>query len=347
MKKIKINDFEISESSRPYVIAEVSGNHNGSIEKAKELIQIAKDSGADAVKLQTYTADTLTIDSDNSDFLIEGGLWDGKTLYELYEWAHTPWSWHKELFDKAKEIGITIFSSPFDESAVDFLEELNVPAYKIASFEAVDIPLIEYVASKNKPIILSTGMANLEEINDAVTAIEKYHQNYVLLHCVSGYPTPADQTNLKTIVDMKSRFNCLIGLSDHTLGNTTAFVGIALGARVIEKHFTKSREEKGPDSAFSLEPKELKQLCQESKAAWESLGSAGYERKKVEQTSLKFRRSIYFTEDIKQGEVITKSNTRRIRPGYGLSPKYYNDILGHKVKYDIKRGTPVDRDAID
>lgn len=347
MKSIKINNFEISDNSKPYIIAEVSGNHNGSIDKALELIEIAKKSGADAVKLQTYTADTLTIKCDKADFAINDGLWAGKDLYSLYEWAHTPWEWHKALFEKAKELDITIFSSPFDETAVDFLEELNVPAYKIASFEAVDIPLIKYVASKNKPIILSTGMANLDEINDAVKAIEEYHDNYILLHCVSGYPTPPEQTNLLTISDLKSKFNCPIGLSDHTLGNTTCIASIALGAKVIEKHFTTSRDDEGPDSAFSLEPHELKALCDETEIAWKALGVASYERKKVEESSLKYRRSVYFVSDIKKGDFITKENTRRIRPGYGISPKFYEEIIGKKVNQDITRGTAVSFDLIE
>lgn len=341
MNEIIIDNYKINDSSKPYIIAEVSGNHNGSLEKAIRLIEIAKERGADAVKLQTYTADTLTIDCDKEDFQIKTGLWEGKKLYDLYEWAHTPWEWHKELFEKARELEITVFSTPFDESAVDFLEDLNVPCYKIASFEATDLPLIEYVASKGKPIIISSGMANLEEIESALNTIKKYHNQIILLHCVSGYPTPHDQANLNTITDLKRKFQCHIGLSDHTLGTATAVTSVALGAKVIEKHFTFSRDEKGSDSEFSLEPEELETLCSETKIAWQSLGTAGYERKKVEKESLKFRRSLYFVKDLNVGDEITKENLRRIRPGYGIAPKYYHELLGKKVSMNIERGTAV------
>lgn len=347
MKQIKIGNYTIDESSKPYIIAEISGNHNGSLDKALRLIEIAKECGADAVKLQTYTADTLTINCDKADFQISEGLWEGKTLYELYEWAHTPWDWHKALFKKAAEVGIEIFSTPFDESSVDFLEDLGVPCYKIASFEATDLPLIEYTASKMKPMIVSTGMANREEIELLVKSIQKFHNDFILLHCVSGYPTPHNQANLKTINKLRGDFNCLIGLSDHTLGIATSITSIALGARVIEKHFTESRSEHGPDSAFSLEPNELKSLCEESRNAWDSLGSASYVRKSVEDSSLKFRRSLYFVQDIKKGQVITPENLRRIRPGFGISPKYYEQILGKTVNIDISKGTAVSFDLID
>jgi len=344
---IKIDNIEISKDSKPYIIAELSGNHNGSIDRALNLMELAAEAGADAIKLQTYTADTLTIDCDEDDFLINDGLWKGKKLYDLYNEAHTPWEWHKELFDKGKELGITVFSTPFDESAVDFLEDLEMPAYKVASFEILDLPLIEYIASKKKPIIMSTGMANLPEIRDAVEVIEKYHKEIIILHCVSGYPTPYDQANLKTIMSLQTEFpEYLIGLSDHTLGTSVPVTSIALGARVIEKHFTDDRTKKGPDSDFSLEPHELKALVDETKQAWDALGVAGYKTKKVEESSIKFRRSLYFVKDIKKGEEVTKENLRRIRPGYGISPKYYNDILGKKVSVDVKRGTPVSLDHI-
>ncbi len=346
MKELVIDGVKIGAGHKPYIIAEVSANHNGDINKALRLIEIAKESGADAVKLQTYTADTMTIKSDGEEFKIKGGLWDGHTLYDLYEWAHTPWDWHQKLFDKAEEIGISIFSTPFDESAVDFLMELNTPAFKIASFEATDIPLIEYIAKQGKPIILSTGMANLEEIEQAVNIIKKYNDQLVVLHCVSSYPTPPEEMNLKTIADMSERFNVISGLSDHTLGTTTAVVGVSLGASVIEKHFIESRDDKGPDSAFSLEPDELKKLVKETTIAFSSLGCASYDRKSSEKQNIVFRRSIYFTENLKKGDKITTENIRRIRPGFGLPPKHFKEILGQVVNEDIVRGTPVTWDVI-
>jgi pseudaminic acid synthase len=342
-KEIKINDRTIGPNSPPYIIAEMSGNHNQSLERALNLIGIAAKAGADAIKFQTYTADTLTIDCEKEDFKIRGGLWDGYNLYRLYKWAHTPFEWHKEMFDHARKIGITCFSTPFDESAVDLLEDLNSPAYKIASFEAVDLPLIRYVAQTRKPMIISTGMANLEEITEAVeTAREHGCKDLVLLHCISGYPAPIEQTHLRTIPDLAERFNLLTGLSDHTLGTTVAIAGVAQGACVIEKHFTTSREDKGPDSAFSLEPHELELLCSESKNAWAALGSAGYELKSVEEASMIYRRSIYTVKDIKKGELLTEENIRRIRPGYGLSPKFYEELIGKTAKVDLEIGTAVD-----
>ncbi|MBC98976.1 MAG: pseudaminic acid synthase [Halobacteriovoraceae bacterium] len=346
MKELVIDGVKIGAGYKPYIIAEISANHNGDINKALRLIEIAKESGANAVKLQTYTADTMTIKSDREEFKIKGGLWDGHTLYDLYEWAHTPWEWHKKLFDKAKEVGISIFSTPFDESAVDFLMELKTPAFKIASFEATDIPLIEYIAKQGKPIIISTGMANIEEIEQAVNTIKKYNDQLVVLHCVSSYPTPPEEMNLRTIVDISERFNVISGLSDHTLGTTTAVVGVSLGASVIEKHFIESREDKGPDSAFSLEPYELKKLVKETSTAFSSLGCANYDRKSSEKENIVFRRSIYFTKDLKKGDEITKENIRRIRPGFGIAPKFYNEILGQVVNKDISKGTPVHWDDI-
>lgn len=339
--EIKIDNKLISANTPPYIIAEISANHNGDISKALRLIEIAKECGADAVKMQTYTPDTMTLDCDLDDFKIKGGPWNGYTLYQLYKEAHTPWEWHKIMFQKAKEVGITIFSTPFDETAVDLLEELNTPVYKIASFEVTDIPLIEYIAKKNKPIILSTGMANFEEITEAVNTIKKYHNKLIVLHCVSGYPTPPEQSNLKTISDIAQKFNVISGLSDHTLGTATAVASVALGACVIEKHFTHSRNDKGPDSAFSLEPHELKKLVEESKTAWSSIGSAGYERKEAEKDNVKFRRSIYFVKDMKAGDTITEDCIKRIRPGFGLEPKYFNSIIGKKVTTNITRGMPV------
>ncbi|MBL6989684.1 MAG: pseudaminic acid synthase [Bacteriovoracaceae bacterium] len=344
--EITIDNKVIGINHPPYIIAEISANHNGDLNKALRLIEVAKESGADAVKIQTYTADTMTIDSDREEFKIKGGLWNGYTLYDLYKEAHTPWQWHKALFDKAGEVGITIFSTPFDESAVDFLMDLKVPAFKIASFEAIDIPLIEYTAKQMKPIILSTGMANLEEIEEAIAAIKKYHNDIIVLHCISSYPAPPEQANLRTISDLGNRFKVLTGLSDHTLGTTTAITSIALGAKVIEKHFTHDRNDKGPDSAFSLEPHELQLLCSESKIAFESLGTAGYEKKECEKENLVFRRSIYFTKDMKAGDIITQDSIKRIRPGYGLAPKFFYRLIGKKITTDVVRGEPVTEDVL-
>jgi pseudaminic acid synthase len=337
-----INNREIGKNNSPYIIAELSANHNGDIQRAFDLILAAKEAGADAVKIQTYTADTMTIDCDAEDFHIKGGLWDGYSLYDLYKEAQTPYEWHKPLFDYAKKIGITIFSSPFDETAVDLLEELNAPAYKIASFEMIDLPLVKYVAKTGKPMIISTGIANLREIEEVVEAAKNNGcQDLILLHCVSSYPAPIDQINLKTIPDLSKKFDVLSGLSDHTMGTTVATTSVALGACLIEKHFTLSRADKGPDSQFSLEPDELKQLCQNTKIAWQSLGKAGYERKAAEEGNIKFRRSIYAINDIKEGEDFTKENIKRIRPGFGLSPKHWDGLLLSKASCNIARGTPI------
>jgi pseudaminic acid synthase len=337
-----INNREIGKNNSPYIIAELSANHNGDIQRAFDLILAAKEAGADAVKIQTYTADTMTIDCDAEDFHIKGGLWDGYSLYDLYKEAQTPYEWHKPLFDYAKKIGITIFSSPFDETAVDLLEELNAPAYKIASFEMIDLPLVKYVAKTGKPMIISTGMANLREIEEVVEAAKNNGcQDLILLHCVSSYPAPIDQINLKTIPDLSKKFDVLSGLSDHTMGTTVATTSVALGACLIEKHFTLSRVDKGPDSQFSLEPDELKKLCQNTKIAWQSLGKAGYERKAAEEGNIKFRRSIYAINDIKEGEGFTKENIKRIRPGFGLSPKHWDGLLLSKASCNIARGTPI------
>jgi len=337
-----INNREIGNHRVPYIIAELSANHNGDIQRAFDSILAAKEAGADAIKIQTYTADTMTIDCDREDFQIKGGLWDGYNLYELYKEAQTPYEWHKPLFDYAKEIGITIFSSPFDETAVDLLEELDAPAYKIASFEMTDLPLVEYVAKTGKPMIISTGMANLEEIEATVeTARSSGCQDLLLLHCVSAYPAPIDQINLRTIPDLSARFSVLSGLSDHTMGTAVATTSIALGACLIEKHFTLSRADKGPDSEFSLEPDELKQLCQDTKIAWQSLGNSGYERSASEQENVRFRRSIYAVQDIQKGERFTTENVRRIRPGFGLDPKHWYQVLSSKASADIARGTPI------
>ena len=339
-KVITINNRKIGLDYPPYIIAEMSANHNGDIQRAFDTIDMAKAMGADALKMQSYTADTITINCDKEDFQIHGGLWDGYNLYQLYEWAQTPFEWHKPIFDHARKADITLFSTPFDETAVDLLEDLNAPAYKIASFEAVDLPLIKYVAQTKKPMIISTGMANLEEISEAVeTAKENGCEELVLLHCISSYPAPIEQSNLRTIPDLAEKFGVMCGLSDHTLGTTASITSVALGASVIEKHVTLSRADKGPDSEFSLEPEELKHLCLETKNAWMALGNVGYERKEAEEASVKFRRSIYVVKDIKAGEKFTADNVRRIRPGFGLEPKFFERILEKNAAVDIERGT--------
>ena len=341
-KSIKIDGKSIGSDHPPYIIAEMSANHNGELERAKKIIDMTKSMGADAIKLQTYTPDTLTIRSNKEDFSIKGGLWDGYNLYDLYQQAHTPYEWHKELFDFAKKVDITCFSTAYDESAVDLLEDLNNPAYKIASFEAVDLPLIKYVASTKKPIIISTGMANFEEISEAYhTAFDNGATEIILLHCVSGYPVPADQINLSTIGDIAEKFDVIPGLSDHTLGTSVSVAGVAMGARVIEKHVCLSRQDKGVDSEFSLEPSELKELCESTKLAWEAIGIPGYERKEVEKDNIKFRRSIYAIADIKAGEKFTSENIRRIRPGFGIKPKHYYDLIGKESRSDIETGTAI------
>lgn len=347
MSHITINNRKIGSDYPPYVIAELSANHNGSLQRALDTITSAKQNGADAIKLQTYTADTMTIDCDDDAFCIKGGLWDGYKLYDLYRQAHTPYEWHKEMFDHASQIGITCFSTPFDETAVDLLEDLNAPAYKIASFEATDLPLIQYIASTKKPMIMSTGMANLAEIEEMVTtAYDAGCHDIVLLHCISSYPAPIDQSNLRTILDMFDRFDVSVGLSDHTTNNIAATVAIALGASVIEKHFILDRADKGPDSDFSIEPVELEKLCSDVKDAWLSLGKEGYERKPAEESNARFRRSIYFVKDMKKGEVITESHIRRIRPGFGLPPKEFNNLVGKSVNQDVKRGAATSWDVV-
>ena len=347
MKSIKIAGRKIGSNYPPYIIAELSANHNGSIDRALKTIAMAHSCGADAIKLQTYSADTMTIDSNKEDFQISGGLWDGYTLYELYKWAQTPFEWHKQLFDYASNLGITCFSSPFDETAVDLLEDLNAPAYKIASFEAIDLPLIRYVAQTGKPMIISTGMANLGEISEAVeTAKEAGCTELVLLHCVSGYPVTAEQSSLMTIPDLSNRFDVVVGLSDHSMGTAVSVAGVALGASVIEKHVTLSRADKGPDSEFSLEPDELKNLTSDTLLAWKALGEVDYGCKKVEQESIKHRRSIYVVEDIKKGQILSNKNIRRIRPGLGLAPKHYEEVLGATACVDISKGTALSWDII-
>ena len=344
---IEIGGRKIGDDYPPYIIAELSANHNGDINRAFKILEMAKECGADAIKIQTYTQDTLTIDCDKEDFKIKGGLWDSRTLYDLYREAHMPWEWHKPLFDKAKSLGLTIFSSPFDNTAVDLLEELEAPAYKIASFEAIDIPLIEYVAKTGKPMIISTGMANKVEIMEAVDAAYNAGCNQlVILHCVSGYPAPSNDYNLATLPDMRERFGVLTGLSDHTIDNTTAIASVALGACLIEKHVTLNRDGGGPDDSFSLEKPELFQLCRDSEIAWQALGSVNYERKESEKGNMVFRRSLYVVSDINKGEKFTNDNIRSIRPGYGLPPKNLKNILGKTASKFLPRGSALRFDYI-
>lgn len=343
-----INGRYIGSSASPYVIAEMSANHNGRIQNAFQIIESAYRCGADAVKIQTYTPDTMTLNCSHDDFKINDGLWGGNTLYELYGKAFTPWEWHAELFNYARKIGITIFSSPFDKTAVDFLENLNAPAYKIASFEAIDLPLIKYVASTSKPMIISTGMADDKEVEEAINAArEGGCKDLAILHCVSGYPAPAGDYNLRTIQDMINRFGLVTGLSDHTLDNTTAIASVALGASIIEKHFTLNRSAGGPDDSFSIEPSELSALCRDSKIAWSALGQVDYGRKSSELGNLKFRRSLYFVKDLESGSILTPDSIRSVRPGYGLPPKFFDEIIGKKLKKRASKNTPVDWDYFD
>ncbi|MBE1427345.1 N-acetylneuraminate synthase [Desulfomicrobium macestii] len=344
---VMINGRAIGPGHEPYIIAELSANHNGSLERALQTIEAAHRCGADAIKLQTYTADTLTIDCDAPDFLIKGGLWDGFKLYDLYKWAETPYEWHQEIFNHARKLGITIFSTPFDETAVDLLEDLGTPAYKIASFEIVDLPLISYAASTGKPMIISTGMASEEEIEEAITtAHEAGCKDVILLHCISSYPAPIEQANLRQIPELTRRFGVISGLSDHTMGTTAAVTAVALGACVIEKHFTLNRQDKGPDSEFSLEPHEMERLCVDAKDAWSALGEVGYKRKEAEEESMIFRRSVYFVNDLPAGAVISRDDIRRIRPGMGLAPKFFDHLIGRKTNTQIQKGTATSWDLI-
>ena len=330
-------------NKRPYIIAELSGNHNGDINRAKQLITEAAKAGANCVKLQTYTADTMTLQADTPDFTIKGGLWDGRTLWDLYEEAHTPFEWHAELFAHAATENITCISSPFDESAVDFLETLNCPFYKIASFEMTDLPLIRHIAKTGKPVIMSTGMATLHEIDRSIDILKTYGcGDIILLHCISGYPTPVDQSNLKLITTLQARYGDCVGLSDHTLGNMTALLATALGAKVIEKHFTIKREDGGPDAAFSMEPSELSALVKETTDAFQALGDGSVERSDVEMANKGFRRSLYAARPIKAGEIFTTQNLRRVRPGFGLAPEYFDKLIGTPCRKDIGFAQPVE-----
>lgn len=344
MKNIKVNDTVIGSGFKPFIIAEMSGNHNQSLDRALEIVEAAAKSGAHALKIQTYTADTLTLNVDHPHFKIEDqeNLWKGESLYSLYQKAYTPWEWHKPIFDRASELGMIPFSTPFDETAVDFLEELGVELYKIASFENTHLPLIKKVAATGKPMIVSTGMASVAELDELVqTARTAGCKDLILLKCTSTYPAEPLNTNIKTIPHMQELFDVQVGLSDHTMGTGVAVASVALGATVIEKHFTLSREEGGVDSAFSMEPHEMEALVIESERAWQSLGKVAYGPTEKEKASLKFRRSIYVSKDIKAGEAFTEDNIRVVRPGYGIAPKYYEDLLNTITDKDLKAGEPV------
>lgn len=348
---MQIQDKHIGKNHKPFIIAEMSGNHNQSLERALQIVEAAAAAGVDALKLQAYTADTMTLDISEGEFLIEdkNSLWYGENLYKLYKKAYTPWEWHEPIFNRCKELGIIGFSTPFDATAVDFLEKLKVSCYKVASFENTDILLLKKVAQTGKPVIMSTGLATLEEITESVETLKNNGcKDIILLKCTSTYPASPENTNILTIPDMKKRFpDCKIGLSDHTMGIGVSIASVALGATVIEKHFTLSRAEGGVDASFSMEPDEMKQLVIETERAWYALGKISYDLTEQEKASLKFRRSLYITKDIKAGEVLTENNLRSIRPGYGLPPKYYDELIGKKINKDIKKGIPVTWDIIE
>jgi pseudaminic acid synthase len=347
--ELSIAGHQIGLGHVPFVVAEMSGNHNQSLERALDIVDAAANAGAHALKLQTYTADTITLDLQDGDFVIndERSLWKGQCLHDLYTVAHTPWEWHAPIMRRARELGILCFSTPFDESAVDFLEQLDVPAYKIASFENVHLPLIRKVAATGKPVIISTGMATLAEIDDAVRAArEAGGHDLILLKCTSTYPATPENSNVRTIPHLRELFGCEVGLSDHTMGVGASVAAVAHGATVIEKHFTLRRADGGVDSSFSLEPEELRALVVETERAWQSLGRVSYGPGEAEKNSLIFRRSIYIAQDVKAGDVLTSENLRCVRPGMGLPPKYYDVLLGRRVNKDMKKGTPMDWGAL-
>jgi N-acetylneuraminate synthase len=347
MQEIRIGNRVVGISHPPLIVAEMSGNHNQSLERALEIVDAAARSGAHAVKIQTYTADTMTVDCDRGEFLISDptSLWQGKSLYKLYKEAHTPWEWHKRIFERCRELGVLGFSTPFDESAVDFLESLDVPCYKIASFENVDIPLIKRCAATGKPLIISTGMATVAELSEAVEAARSGGaKNLILLKCTSTYPSEPDNSHVRTIPHMRELFGCEVGLSDHTMGLGAALAAVALGAVLIEKHFTLRRADGGVDSAFSLEPEELRALVIESERAWRALGHIHYGPTEAEKRSVLYRRSLYVVRDLAPGDVLTSENVRAIRPGLGLAPKWLDVVMGRKVRKAVPKGTPVSWD---
>jgi pseudaminic acid synthase len=344
---IEIAGRRIGPDHEPYIICEVSANHNGSLDRALEMIDAAAATGADAIKIQTYTPDTMTIDHAGEDFQIVGGLWGGRTLYDLYQEAQTPFEWHEPMFERARQLGVTLFSTPFDETAADLLDDLGSPAFKIASFEAIDLPLIAHVARKGKPMIISTGMSNLGEIHDAVrTARENGCEQLALLHCVSSYPAPDENSNVRTVPHLGEAFGVVSGLSDHTFGSAVSVASIALGGSLVEKHFTIRRSDGGPDSAFSLEPDEFEALVRDCKRAWRALGKVTYDLQAAECSSLAFRRSLYVVRDVRAGEELTPVNVRSIRPGYGMPPKALPQVLGRKATRDLARGTALAEDMV-
>lgn len=350
MKNIKVENYTIGDGEKPFIIAEMSGNHNQSLDKALALVDAAAEAGVHALKIQTYTADTMTLNIKRPGFVVDDkkSLWNGETLYGLYEKAYTPWEWHKPIFDRCKEHGMIGFSSPFDKTAVDFLEELDVPLYKVASFEFTDFPLIKRIAQTKKPMILSTGMATIKEIDETVSLLRSCgHENFILLKCTSTYPASPENTNISTVANIRETFNCHAGLSDHTLGIGVSVASVAFGARVIEKHFTIDRSEGGVDSAFSLEPHELKALVDETERAHLAIGKVSYGPTNPEKNSMIFRRTVYVSEDIQAGEVLNEKNVRCIRPGFGLATKHYEDVIGKQAKRDLKIGDPLSWDMID
>ena len=349
MSPMAIAGRKIGREYKPFIIAEMSGNHNQSMERALAIVDAAAKAGSHALKLQTYTADTMTLDIDKGAFYIEDpqSLWQGNSLYKLYQQAYTPWEWHKPIIDRCKELGLICFSTPFDETAVDFLESLDVPCYKIASFENADLPLIKKAASTKKPMIISTGMARVAELDETVrVARENGCQDLILLKCTSTYPATPDNTNLLTIPHMRELFNCEVGLSDHTMGIGVSVAGVAMGATIIEKHFTLSRADGGVDSSFSMEPEEMRQLVLETERAWKALGLVTYGPTENEKASFQYRRSLYIVKDMKKGEILNKTNLRAIRPGWGLSPKYLDNLIGKAIKFDTVKGTPVSWDLV-